>query len=98
MEYFHFEMETKPTAELRRMRQWAQEKIDAGSEPPWAWYQYMKLIEVIDAILGGMAVTTTVNSQQSVERPEKRLQLVGAKCPQDTSQPRPVDSKVRMPM
>jgi len=43
-------METKPTAELQRVRQWAHDKIDAGSEPPWAWYQYMKLIETIDAL------------------------------------------------
>ena len=91
-------METKPTAELQRLRQWAQEKIDAGSEPPWAWYQYMKLIETVDAILAGMDVTTTENLPQSVQRPEKRLRLVGAKRQQDTSPPHPVDSKVQMPM
>ncbi len=91
-------MQTPPTAELKRLRQWAQEKIDAGSEPPWAWYQYMKLIETADAILAGMAVTTTVNLPQSAERPERRLQLVGAKCQQDTSRHHPVDPKIRMPM
>jgi hypothetical protein len=73
-------MDTKPTAELQRVRQWAHDKIDAGSEPPWAWYQYMKLIETIDAIFQGAEVTVTMdNSQQLAEHPERRLRLVGAK-------------------
>ncbi len=91
-------METKPTAELQRVRQWAHDKIDAGSEPPWAWYQYMKLIETIDAILAGIAVTTTENLPQSAEHPGRRLQLVGSKCQQDTVPRHPADSKLRMPM
>jgi len=37
--------------DLARMRNWAQSKIDTNQEPPWAWYQYMKLIETLDAIL-----------------------------------------------
>ncbi len=37
--------------ELRKVRDWAKARIDAGSEPPWAWFQYMKLIETLDAIL-----------------------------------------------
>jgi hypothetical protein len=90
-------METKPTAELQRVRQWAHQKIDAGSEPPWAWYQYMKLIETIDAIFAGVAVTTE-NLPRSAEHPERRLQLVGATSPQDAAQPRPDSSKIRMPM
>jgi len=52
--------------ELENMHRWARTKIDAGSEPPWAWYQYMKLVETCDAILMGMAATiTTENSPQS---------------------------------
>lgn len=39
--------------ELKAVRDWAKEKIQDGSEPPWAWYQYMKLVETIDAILAG---------------------------------------------
>jgi hypothetical protein len=91
-------METKPTAELRRVRQWAQDKINAGCEPPWAWFQYMKLIEVTDAILQGMAVTTTVSSQQAEEHPGKRLRLVGRNDRQDSAQCRPAEPKVRLPM
>ena len=92
------DMEIKPTAELQRIRDWAQSKIDAGSEPPWAWYQYMKLIETIDAIRQGMASTTTVNSRQSEERSGGQLRLVASTRPQDASRPRPADQKIRMPM
>lgn len=84
--------------ELKRIRKWAQDKIDAGSEPPWAWYQYMKLIESIDAITDGISVTTKANSPQSEEHQGKILRLVDAKRPQGTSQRHPVSSKVRMPM
>ena len=49
----------KVRADLERIHKWASGKIGAGNEPPWAWYQYMKLRETIDAILGGMAVVTT---------------------------------------
>jgi len=93
-------IETKPpVTELQRVRQWAQEKIDAGSEPPWAWYQYMKLIESIDAVFQGTECTTAMeNLQQSGKHTERRLQLVEAKSEQDISQLHPVDSKVLMPM
>jgi hypothetical protein len=29
---------------------WAEGRVAAGNEPPWAWYQYMKLIETVEAI------------------------------------------------
>jgi hypothetical protein len=87
-----------PSTELSRVREWAQGKIQAGSEPPWAWYQYMKLIESIDTILEGMAVTTTENLQQSGQRPGTLLRLVEPILPQGNSLPRRVAPKVRMPM
>jgi hypothetical protein len=40
--------------ELQRLRNWAEAKIAAGQEPPWAWYQFMKLREAVDAIIGEM--------------------------------------------
>ena len=39
--------------DLKKIRQWADDKIATGEEPPWAWFQYMKLRETLDAILGG---------------------------------------------
>ena len=40
--------------ELQKVRDWANEKIANGQEPPWAWYQYMKLRETLQAILAGI--------------------------------------------
>jgi len=35
---------------LALCRGWAEGRIASGNEPPWAWYQYMKLIETVTAI------------------------------------------------
>jgi hypothetical protein len=88
----------KPTAELKRVRDWAKEKIQGGSEPPWAWFQYMKLIENVDAILDGIAATTTENLQQSAERPGTSLRLVDSTDRKDSFRLRSAGSKVRLPM
>ena len=50
-------------AELERVQEWALQKLATGEEP-WAWYQYMKLGETLDAILAGMDTVTpqTANS------------------------------------
>lgn len=85
--------------DLERVRTWAQTKIQGGSEPPWAWYQYMKLVETCDAILAGMAATvTTESSQQSPPHPGGHLRLVGSTCPQDTARPHHAGLPVQMPM
>ena len=83
--------------ELDRVRAWADDKLTAGQEPPWAWYQYMKLRETLDAILAGMAATTET-SPQSERRPEKPLRLVVSTCPQDTVQSHLADKPVQLPM
>ena len=88
----------KPLVELNRVREWAQEKIDAGSEPPWAWYQYMRLIDTVSTILDGMNATTTENSPQSAQHQEKPLRLVDSTCRPSTLPLRRAGPKVRMPM
>jgi hypothetical protein len=35
---------------LALCRDWAEGRVASGNEPPWAWYQYMKLIETVEAI------------------------------------------------
>jgi hypothetical protein len=85
--------------ELERIREWADAKIQGGSEPPWAWYQYMKLIETIDAILAGAATTVTLaDSQQAGEQEETHLQLVDGTYPQDSVPRRPVGLPILLPM
>ncbi|MCY4555626.1 MAG: hypothetical protein OXF79_04460 [Chloroflexi bacterium] len=80
------------------VQQWAREKLQGGSEPPWAWYQYMKLNETIDAILAGMEAKTTESSQQSAQRPGTHLRLVEGSDQQDTSPHRHDHVPVPLPM
>lgn len=76
--------------ELQRVRDWAQTKVQGGQEPPWAWYQYMKLIETADAILAGMAAARPqANSPESAPRPATHLRLAACNGSQETSQFRP---------
>jgi hypothetical protein len=50
--------------DLERVRAWANAKLATGEEPPWAWYQYMKLCETLDAILAGMTATQPTGDSQ----------------------------------
>jgi hypothetical protein len=85
--------------ELERVRKWADAKIQGGSEPPWAWYQYMKLIETVDALLRGMDATVTMESSpRSESQTEMHLRLVDSTYSQDNARPRPVGLPVQMPM
>ncbi len=86
--------------DLEAVREWANAKLATGQEPPWAWYQYMKLRETLDAILGGQAVVMqqTENSPQAGSHPGMRLQLVDSTYRPDTAQPGPSDEPVQMPM
>jgi hypothetical protein len=51
--------------ELQKVRDWADEKIATGAEPPWSWFRYMKLRETLDEIIAGMSVVKTESSQRS---------------------------------
>jgi hypothetical protein len=43
---------------LELCRHWAEGRVATGNEPPWAWYQYMKLIETVSAIQTSRAVVS----------------------------------------
>ena len=49
---------------LALCRDWAEDRVASGNEPPWAWYQYMKLIETVAAI-------QTSRAAVSAEEPER---------------------------
>lgn len=83
---------------LTSIQNWAQSKIDAGTEPPWAWYQYMKLIETVQTILISQNTVTKENLQQSVERSGNVLRLVASTSLQETAQPHHDISPPHMPM
>lgn len=87
--------------ELLSILEWAKEKIQSGEEPPWSWYQYMKLIESLESILNGMDATTTIakaNLQQSDLQKENDLPRGVLKFPQRNAQHHQVDSSVQLPM
>jgi hypothetical protein len=83
---------------LLRLKTWAEEKIQGGTEPPWAWYQYMKLLETTEAIIQSLDSTTTADSQRPAGRPGSALRLVDSNAPQHGAQSRPPDASVRLPM
>lgn len=83
--------------ELQAMRDWAQARIASQQEPPWAWYQYMKLRETLDSLLAGMDCVTTESSQQSADQSGTHLRLVAPNDPQETAQSRPVGLPVQLP-
>ena len=49
---------------------WARSKLSTGKEPPWSWYQYMKLIEAIQAIQKGRRATTRSMNEPKVPDPD----------------------------
>jgi hypothetical protein len=51
-------MERRIDKSLATLRKWAEVRVASGNEPPWAWYQYMKLIETVAAIQVGRASVT----------------------------------------
>ncbi len=85
--------------ELTRVREWADAKLATGEEPPWAWYQYMKLREALDGVIAGMdAVSPTASLQQSGPHQGRHLRLVVSMCPQDTVPPHQSELNVPLPM
>ena len=66
------------------------EKLSTGSEPPWVWYQLMKLREASEALMAGMDATQPMVGLQGLEqRRGAGFRLVGATDPQQTVQHRP---------
>lgn len=87
------------SADLEKVREWAMEKLTTGNEPPWSWYQLMKLREAIEAIQAGMAATQPMAGlRESTPRSGTGLRLVGAADPQDSVQRHQGFVPVQLPM
>ena len=82
--------------ELQKVRDWANEKLATGEEPPWAWFQYMKLRETLDQILAGQDATTSL--PESAKRPGAPLRLVGEAYPQDNAPHHQPEPPITLPM
>jgi hypothetical protein len=85
--------------ELAKIRAWAQAKIDAGQEPPWAWKTYKDLIEVVDEILAGQAATITLeDSLRLQDQSECVPPLSGNIVRIDSARRRSAPQRIRLPM
>jgi hypothetical protein len=85
--------------ELERCRDWAIAKVTMGNEPPWSWYQHMKLREALDAILAGMDVTQPMEgSLQSGSHQGSGPQRAAEAERKDTVQRHPTHAVIRWPM
>jgi hypothetical protein len=40
-----------PEAQMRALKEWAVDRMTKGTDTPFAWFQFMKLLEVIDTFL-----------------------------------------------
>lgn len=85
--------------DLQEVLVWAKNKAHSGSEPPWAWFQYMKLIETLEAVLKGINSTSpTGNLLPQGARPENGLRLVDLNFQQGISQPHQDKIEPQLPM
>ena len=89
---------------MYELREWALSKTQGGFEPPWSYYQYMKLIETINAIFDIqqhiVCVDLPFKTEHSHELDEHQgngLRLVVDNERQETSQLRLNKSKVILP-
>jgi hypothetical protein len=85
-------------AELERVRKWALEKLATGEEPPWAWYQYMKLRETLDVILAGMDSVKPPDLLESERHSGKHLRLAASTGSRESTRPHSTGKPVRLPM
>ena len=85
--------------DLEGVRAHAKHQLKHGDEPPWAWFQYMKLVEITESTLESLdAVIPLEDSPVSDLPPEKRLQLVATTDPQDIVRLHRDDSEPVLPM
>lgn len=84
--------------DLEHIRDLAVEKLSTGSEPPWVWYQLMKLREASEALMAGMDATQpTAGSPESGSRRGAGLRLVGSGDQQETAQRHPDKIAIQLP-
>jgi hypothetical protein len=85
-------------ADLERICDLALTRLATGNEPPWVWYQLMKLREASEALMAGMDVTQPMADLRGPEpRRGAGLRLVAEADRQDSAQPRPDILPVRLP-
>lgn len=85
-------------AQLSNLLEWAREKIHGDDQPPWAWFQYMKLQEVTESILKGMGASTAVDLPSLGERQGTYLRLAADSSRPENALRRPERIETPLPM
>lgn len=71
---------------LETVLDWAHSKAQQGDNPPWALYEYMKLIDALQSIIKGMEATSPTGSLlPPASHRGEHLRLVDAKYQPNTS-------------
>ncbi len=85
--------------ELQKVRDWADARIATGEEPPWAWFQFMKLRETLDQVLEGMTASAvkTESSPGSAVLPESGPRLAVSNTRPSSAQPHQQVVAVQLP-
>ena len=84
---------------LSTVRQWAQRKLDAEQEPPWAHPLYVRLKDTIEQIESARAsVTFLEDSPESAQHLESASQQQGEVCCLDTARRRRRKAYPQLPM
>lgn len=87
-----------PKSELAAAREWAQERLRSGTEPPWTYYRLMQLIEAIDSLINGAnAVSHTGHSQQLAEPQDAHPRQEGNIYRLENAQSRRDDPPIHLP-
>ena len=78
---------------------WAQDKIDAQQEPPWAWEQYHQLLAVLDGVKEGReAVILLEDSLESERRQGSEILHADRIVPLDSVRRHPSSMDPVLPM
>ena len=86
---------------LVEVRDWANNKIETGREPPWAWYQYMKLVEAVESIRHGRGRARPVGANSPQAVPQSRQDTAaeqGGETPTDSERSPDDDDPPPLPM
>jgi hypothetical protein len=87
------------TDELQKVRAWAQAKLDAQQEPPWAVKRYKDLISLLDEILASQAATIDLEDSLRLGRSQGNDPRQAANIVEiDTARRRRSVISVRLPM
>lgn len=87
-----------PRAAMVQTKEWAQERLRAGTEPPWSYYRLMQLIEAIDSLAASSdSVSPTGRLLQSGTQQDGSIPQGASIYQLDTSRSHRAEPPVQLP-